>query len=1324
MKPESPSHRAWRHGNTVVARVYRAVRFVWHHDVVRLWRRILRLVLHHTARWTWYAGAAVVVLLAALFTIARVLLPDVAGRKAEIEQRLGQMSEHPVRIERLGTFWDGLSPGLDAQGVAILARDQKSTVVRLERIKASLALVPLLWGEVRVSTLILVQPRLALERRADRRYQIRGFDPVEPTPQADGGGAFLAWLFRQHRVVIEDGELTWLDHLERDRPIQLRRVNATLRNDGQRHRLAFDAAFPQDMCRRCAFVVDLRGNPLTDPAWDGSVYVQTDSVDIAQLPRVLREHLAERLRGRFTAELWSEWKDARPTSVTGHLQVSQLVLPIARRELRVQETNGGLEWERRGDGWRLLLKDFALGLTAAPRTLGTMRITHQKDLSRLEAKRLYLEDLTAVAQMLYAPPAPTRAAATAATTAPQSEAVALWTALAPLGVVEDLELRVAGELAEPSDVSGTGHIRDLALRAHRGIPGVHGLNGKFAFTRTTGRLEFDSSSLTVELPRVFREALSAERASGRVTWERDDEGLSVRGEKLKIASPDIRASGELQLRIPDAAPAEPHVKLRVDFSDGNAAHAARYYPRQLHDATRRFLERSILGGEITDGHLILDGVASRFPFRDGSGRFEIDGKARNLTFRYLPGWEPIRAATADVSIRGVDLRVTGKGKIGGLDLKKADVQLELEGEPERSVRVRGLASGPIAEAVAVLHAVKPAPGEQLAWKRYLPSGLTAAGDGELELALGIPLNEGATRIAGDYRVSRAALLFDAPRLTVEGLDGSVQFTESGPRSGTLRGRFLGGESMVVLASRDDGGRELQASGLLLAPQLGPILGPRITERLAGSAVWHATWRERDGREELLGEMSLDTLRAALPAPLNRPERLASAPLVIRTEASTRTSAVLALAIGEQASGRLALARGPSGWQLERGRLAFGEPRSALPHTREMQLAVRADAVDLDGWLELAGGRQDGPELPQGLTRFSVDAASLVAFGREFGRVAAELERGRDGWDGSLSGPAVAGRMRLLGAPLRALKLDLVHLHVPAARDAASAPRREESDPRRLPNIEARVQALRVKDTDLGQFELRGAPSSIGWAAEHFHLVRDDMDLTGAGQWLIAERQQSSRVDLKFESRDAGKTLEAFKIPDQLAGGKARIDASLSWSGTPTDLQVATVSGRLDVSAEKGQFLKAKPGAARLFGLVDLSSLSRYLQLDFSPIFGKGFVYDEIRGVITLERGNAYTRDLTIKGPSATLTFDGRVGLAAEDYDLVLGVAPRFGAGVTLGAYAVFGPQVAIAALALQQLFKEQIAEGTRILYVVKGPWNEPNITRVAVPEPGAEATSP
>jgi uncharacterized protein YhdP len=133
-------------------------------------------------------------------------------------------------------------------------------------------------------------------------------------------------------------------------------------------------------------------------------------------------------------------------------------------------------------------------------------------------------------------------------------------------------------------------------------------------------------------------------------------------------------------------------------------------------------------------------------------------------------------------------------------------------------------------------------------------------------------------------------------------------------------------------------------------------------------------------------------------------------------------------------------------------------------------------------------------------------------------------------------------------------------------------------------------------------------------------------------------------------------------------------------------------------------------------------LARYLQFDFSPIFGKGFLYDELGGTITLERGNAYTQDLSIKGPAATLTFNGRVGLAAEDYELFLGVAPKFSTGVTLTTFALFGPAVAVAAAAIQQLFKQQIAEGVRLIYVVKGSWQEPQVTRLTTP--GAEGASP
>ncbi|MDH3370106.1 MAG: hypothetical protein OEM31_02130, partial [Gammaproteobacteria bacterium] len=50
--------------------------------------------------------------------------------------------------------------------------------------------------------------------------------------------------------------------------------------------------------------------------------------------------------------------------------------------------------------------------------------------------------------------------------------------------------------------------------------------------------------------------------------------------------------------------------------------------------------------------------------------------------------------------------------------------------------------------------------------------------------------------------------------------------------------------------------------------------------------------------------------------------------------------------------------------------------------------------------------------------------------------------------------------------------------------------------------------------------------------------------------------------------------------------------------------------------------------------------------------------------------------------------------------------------VTIATWGFLGPQVAAAVLAVQKLFKKQIDAGTRVTYVVKGPWNNPVITKM------------
>src|SRR3989344_2162033 len=162
---------------------------------------------------------------------------------------------------------------------------------------------------------------------------------------------------------------------------------------------------------------------------------------------------------------------------------------------------------------------------------------------------------------------------------------------------------------------------------------------------------------------------------------------------------------------------------------------------------------------------------------------------------------------------------------------------------------------------------------------------------------------------------------------------------------------------------------------------------------------------------------------------------------------------------------------------------------------------------------------------------------------------------------------------------------------------------------------------------------------------------------------------------------------------------------------PANAKLALLNGKIEVDAKKGRFLQVKPGAGRLFGLLDLSAIGRYLMLDFSPLFGKGFIFDRIQGQIDVEKGNARTRDFLIKGPATEIGVCGRIGLAAEDFDLTIEIQPKLSETLTLASWGLWGPQVAAVVLAVQKIFKKQITKGTHVAYVVKGPWDKPEITK-------------
>jgi uncharacterized protein (TIGR02099 family) len=750
------------------------------------------------------------------------------------------------------------------------------------------------------------------------------------------------------------------------------------------------------------------------------------------------------------------------------------------------------------------------------------------------------------------------------------------------------------------------------------------------------------------------------------------------------------------------------LKLRVDFQGGNGAHAARYYPAShLKPGTLAWMERSFVAGDITEGHLIYDGPIRDFPFRNHTGVFELRGHVRNGVYRFLPGWEPVKQAEVDVAVNGSEVTVVGGGKIGKLDATQVVVQSRDSDAGHRVVYVGGKVSGALNETLNVLYDAKPEPGSQR-WLAYLPSGLQGSGAGILSLDIMIPLGDvRSTQLQGEYRFMKNTLRLGGSPVAAEAVEGSVRFTEAGLHEGNLRARLLGGETMLTAAQRD-GQLFVQGQGAVTAQGLAPVVGTKIAARISGAANWSGTWQEKNETGELRAEADFRGFKVSLPAPLNRPEGLADEKLLVRTESTRPGNILLALHVGDRMNGRIALARKAEGWSFAGARINFGGAPATAPTTPDVYIRADLAEVNADQWLPLLG---EGPgEVPEFLARVSANVSALTLFDRQFGYLAIDFSRRHDTWQGTVNGPAVAGSVKYSGkGPTARFEMDLAHLVLPDTQHARSD---TSADPRRLPAVQLRSKSFELRGKSLGELDFMAEPDNAGWQFRRLNLTRPDMKLNASGRWQFDGKNHASEFDVEFHSPDMGKTMEAFGAPDQLAGGEASVKSHLSWSGSPTNPQLAVLSGKVDVSARKGRFLQVKSGAGRLFGLLDISAIGRYLTLDFTPVFGKGLIYDRIQGVIKIEKGNAYASGFSIRGPAIQLDIGGRIGLAAEDYDLALELQPKISNTVTFATWGVLGPQVAAAVLAVQKIFKKQIAAGTRITYVVKGPWDNPVITKL------------
>jgi uncharacterized protein (TIGR02099 family) len=1272
-----------------------------------------------------------------------------------------------------------------------------AAALRLPKVSAALSARSILGLELRFEQLHVEGAALEVRRDGAGRLFVAGIELRAGTAEDDDQGAGTDWLLAQHEVVVRHGRVRWIDEQRGAPPVELADVDLVLRNGLARHELRLDATPPAEAGARFTlmgkFTQPLLAQRSNWRRWHGTAYAELPRADVAALRQWLPQLPLEIEAGEGALRAWMELRDGRPRAALADVALRQVALRFPGREqaLAVEHLQGRISASHEAPLWRFGAEQlafasgdiewpatrFALSLREAAETApvaGARVAAPPFDGGEFSADRLDLAPLAQLAARL-----------------PLGAALdKLLADLAPSGQVRDLAARWEGPLDAPRRYQLKAQATALSVAAapsaepgHLGRPGWRNANLEIDASETGGRASLAIQQGALIVPGVFEQPeVALDRLSTRLAWRITPQaGASPSSVELSLADTQF-ANADMQGQLTAAlwrsgpgtgvghgARFPGQLDLAGQLTRGRAAAVATYLPLGLPERVRHYVRQAVTDGRVAGATFKVKGDLWDFPFvpkaaaagakpARPSGEFRVVGKVEDVALAYVPSseaqpsaWPAFGAVSADLVFDRTSMEIrNASAKVWGVELAK--VNGGIRDLTHAVLRLDGQARGPLGD---MLRYVNSSPVAGLTGQALREA--SGGGNAELKLAIELPLGElerstvqGAVLLTGnDVRLVPGTPLLGNAK-------GRVSFTHKSLSLSGGSARVLGGDASFEGGTQGDGSLRFSGQGVASAEGLRRSAELGGLARLAASASGQTPYRLAlgvvRGRTELTLTSSLAGLALDLPAPLKKPAE-AAWPLRVESrvapDSSTRDN--LRVELGSVLTALYQREAGADGsLQPVRGAIGVLEPAPPLPE-RGVHAVLNLGAVDADAWQALldkaqgpvataSSGSADDGYLPRTL---ALRAQSLTSGGRRLNNLVAGVSQDpADGsWRGSLDAEQLGGYVeyragRGAASPGR-IYARLARLALPPS-DASSVENLLADAPTTVPALDIVIDNFELRGKKLGRVEVeavnRGARE---WRMTRFALTNPEAQLSGTGQWQAGgAAAQRMVMDFKLELGDSGAFLDRLGFPGTLRGGKGRMSGQVSWAGSPLAFHVPSLDGKLNLTLESGQFLKAGPGAGRLLSVLSLQSLPRRLVLDFRDLFQEGFAFDNVSGDVTIDDGVAATRNLRMRGVQAAVLMEGQADLQRETQNLRVLVVPEINAGTASLAYAAINPAVGLGTFLAQMFLRRPLmAAGTRE-FTVQGSWDDPKIERVerklgeplpeldAVPAPPAAASAP
>jgi uncharacterized protein (TIGR02099 family) len=1242
-----------------------------------------------------------------LLTLRYRILPEIERYHDRITAAASVAIGQPLTIGKIEADWDGLRPRLLFTDVRILDK-LGQVALSLPRLENTVAWTSLPTAELRFHSLTIDHPDLSVRRDIQGHWYVAGF-ALESRATENQGNA--DWLLHQASVIIRNGRITWQDDLRAAPALVLEQVDLSIENRHGRHRFALRALPPDKLASRLDVRGNFYGDSLSDMSdWRGQLYTQLDYADVpawkpwVTLPKVFK-------RGKGALRMWLGFEQGRVQSVEADVALAGVVARLAEDlpQLDLRELRGRLGWHEIERGFEITTQRLALQMRDGFKLRPTdfhLRLAGGQDAKpgsgEIRANLLELADLGILASYL-----------------PLGDELKQQIAeAAPQGRITNLHAQWQGDAAEIARYEVRARFDDLSMRRVGDRPGFSHLTGEVDGDDSAGALTLKSRKFMLDAPQLFAEPVEFDTLNARLGWQRNSRGPEIKLSNVELANADLAGTiyGSYQAE-PDGPGS---VDATVEMSRVAVRRTARYTPvPAVNKQTRDWLQAALQGGQADSFRVRLRGDLRDFPFVGNErGIFRLEARAKGVEMEFVKGWPRLEDAQTHLLIQGNKLDIdavsaTTAGarlhnvKVGIPDLLSSALVLQVRGEAVDATQrcLDYIVKSPV--------------------NGYLDGfteGITARGDGKLNLQLDIPLTGDApVKVRGDYRFANNEVEIGKNVPLLRKVNGVLLFTESSVHAGDIDAQILGGQAHLTVQS-EKGALLTKAHGKLDLDNLNKLAPHPLLRRVHGVTDWSADIRVQNKLLDVTVDSELQGIVSDLPAPLAKPASV-SIPLHFEQKSINLRRQKLRLRYGALLDARWdRYQHANAAWEIRSGRIAFGG--AGIPGGQEgIWVVGKLPQVSLEGWGGL-GLAAEGDSMLPNIAGIDVTVDKLSGYGNTVSALDIKGS-GRNGLlsvrlaSRELNGDLIwqpQGNGKLLGRFRNAMLGE-------GPRDSGrtlpvATGKREPTDNSKFPAVDVVVEKLAYKGRQLGRLEMELNAVDGNVLLESLRLTNPDGVLNMTGKWQAIPEQ--TQVNLRLDISDAGRILSRSGYPDSLKDGSGTLESNLYWSGAPDTFNYAKLNGVVNLKVGKGRFLKVDAGAAKLLGVLSLQSIPKRITLDFTDVFSEGFQFDSITGNAQIVNGLLLTNDMKLAGSAANVTLSGQVDMNRETQELKVRVLPSIGDNVSLLSFAA-GPVVGMGVLLTNKILRDPLDKLVSFEYNVSGSWADPKVEKVgqAQPVPGA-----